>query len=341
MLDITYETFARKRRSLKKQIDSLTYKEDLKKYGRYWRSIDFEGEKAVIGAEDGSINHKRYKSIVLYVVNATAVLYNNQIKEVKYSDIDILYPYKDIDERLSIYRSIFELKTSLQVIDEVELFLIDGSIFSDLIVPRNQGKWLGQEDRKEVMAFLPEIENSDEVEITSQKLARDLKGKDKFDKIAFLEYLEYLSCLEKLMEKGVNKLVGISKSSIRAEFKEGMPDMAIFEEVTSSSGYSQPFFKFLPKRFPVYREFFKNFVFTTFYARLEDKKGVLMLETPREIGEEEIVKILSRLRSISVDGYPYLLRKAHKSVVIADKDMQRIASSLGIAAKTGREMLEW
>ena len=66
-----------------------------------------------------------------------------------------------------------------------------------------------------------------------------------------------------------------------------------------------------------------------------------MVELPREIGEREIRELLSKLAGVSVDGYPYPLRKAHKLVVISARHMERFAASLGISARTGREVLEW
>jgi NurA-like 5'-3' nuclease len=144
------------------------------------------------------------------------------------------------------------------------------------------------------------------------------------------------------LERGHDKLVGISKTSTRAELNEGIPDIAIFEEITSDTGYSKPTSDLFPlwKKFPIYHEFFKSFVFTTCYARLENKKGVLMVEFPKEVTEKEVAEALRAIRSTSVMGYPYPLMKAHKEVVITNREMQKLALSLGITEKTGREVLD-
>ncbi len=349
MLDITYEIFAKNRAALTDRIRVLRGKKELEKYRHCWVDLDLSEKGAKIGAEDGSINHKKYKSIVLYAVNASAPVYNGKIMDSQYSDIDILYPYREIKDRLDIYRTIFEFKASLKVIDKVDIFLVDGSIYSDLVAPRNLGAGLDEKEQKEVIEFLPDIEESSEVEIASKRLAPNIKGPNRFNKIAFLEYLEYLSTLKRFLEKGVgkgaNRVVGVSKTASTSSFEEGMPDIAVFDEISTEAGYgfAKEKDKILQKRFPIYGEFFNSYVpfFKYFYARLEKNKGVLMMEVPGDIKEKDITDLLCKIRSISVDGYPYLLRKAHKDVVISNRDMERFAVSLGIKELTGREALTW
>lgn len=345
MLNITYETFAKNRAKLKKRIQLLREEKTLKKYEKHWHPLDLKEKKACIGAEDGSINHKKYKSILLYAVNASAPVYNGKIKESQFSDIDILYPYREIKDRLDIYRTIFEFKASLKVIDEVDIFLIDGSIYSDLVAPRNLGAGLSKKERIEVMEYLPEIENTEEVEITSKRLAHGIKSPNRFQKIAFLEYLEYISTLKRFIEKGRDKVIGVSKTASTSSFGEGLPDIAVFDEISNEPGFGFALEKekILQKKFPIYEEFFASYVpfFKYFYARLEKGKGVLMMEVPRDIKEKEIVEMLCKIRSTSVDGYPYLLRRAHKDVVITNKDIEKFAVSLGINDLTGREALAW
>lgn len=345
MLNITYETFAKNRAHLKNRIEALREERKLERHRRHWNAIELEEKKAKIGAEDGSINHKKFKGLVLYAVNASAPVYNGKIKELQFSDIDILYPYREIKDRLDIYRTIFEFKASLRAIDKVDIFLVDGSIYSDLVAPRNLGTGLSKKERSEVMEYLPEIENTKEVEITSKRLAHKIKGPNKFNKIAFLEYLEYISTLKRFIEKGRDKVVGVSKTASASSFGEGMPDIAVFDEISNEPGFGFALEKekILQKKFPIYEEFFASYVpfFKYFYARLEKGKGVLMMEVPRDIKEKEIVEMLYKIRSISVDGYPYLLRRAHKDVVITNKDIEKFAVSLGINELTGREALAW
>ncbi|MFH1773988.1 MAG: DNA double-strand break repair nuclease NurA [Methanobacteriota archaeon] len=343
MLDETYKTLARKRAQLKEGIEKLS-DIDIKKYQKLWRAIELPEKKAIIGAEDGSLNHRRYKNFVIYAVNAIALVYNGSFREIKHSDINILYPYKNIEERLNLYRTIFELKTALEALDEAEVFLLDGSMLSDIGYLKHFGKWLGEEEKREVLEFAPELERIGGVEIASMRFAGQFEGEHKFEKIMFLEYLEFLSSLARLLEEGIEKLIGISKLSTKSSFMEDLPDIAVFEEISKKQGYSKPRYEPLTSqvmgKFPIHEELFKSLVFTTFYARFEDKKGVFLLELPREIKDEEILEILCKIKSTCVEGYPYFLTKAHKSVAITNRDMENIFASLGIHAKTGREMLE-
>jgi NurA-like 5'-3' nuclease len=332
-----YETLAKRRATLKAEIEHLLEIRDIEKYKSLWRRREFQGKKAVIGGEDGSFNFKKYKNFVLYAVNAVAYIYDSHIEEVEGSDLGILYPYKSIEERLKLYQAILELKVSLEAVDKTDLFLLDGSLLSKLSAPKTLV--LSEEEREEVLKLLPKLEKDRELGIASKKYANQLK---KYEKIAYLEYLEFLTTAGRLLERGLNKIVGVSKTSTWSEFHEGVSDMAVFEELSKESGFSRPVYKPLGSfhgRFPVYRELFESIVFTTFYARLEDRKSAFMFEVPREIDEVEVERILNAVKTISVEGYPYLLKKAHRRAVITNRDMERIFLSLGVQAKTGREVL--
>lgn len=337
MLDTTYEAFARKRLAMRRRMEKLKAGSALRKYREQWHPLEPEPRSRVLGAEDGSASHRKYRSLVFYAVNALALVWDGGIREYKYSDVDLLYPYRDVENRLALYRMILEAKASLQALDRAELFLLDGSIFSDLVTTRVSEK-LSRKEIREVAELLPELETSDAA-IASKKLAGKVKGGNRLEKLVFLEYLEYLNVLQRLLEKGYRKLVGISKTSTRAELGEDIPDMAVFEEITSEPGFSRPYSKLLNKSFPVYEDFFRSFVFTTCYARFEERRNVFMVEFPREVKKREIRKCLSAISASCAAGYPYPLRKAHREVVIGDGDMRRFALALGIAEKTGREVL--
>lgn len=339
MLDLTYELFARKRPVIKSKIADLKSGENLSRYREHWHQFSSEPESCVVGAEDGSANYRKYKSLVFYAVNAVALVFDGEVLEYGYSDIDLLYPFRKVESRVSLYRSILEVKASLKALEKTDVFLIDGSILSDLVALK-MPEGLDKKEKKEVIELLPELGEVN-APLASKEFADKIRGEKRLEKILFLEYLEYLDAVQVLIEKGRDKLVGISKTSSRAELGEGMPDMAVYEEATSAAGYSQAIRTPLNKRFPVYGEVFSSLVpmFTTCYARLEDKKGVLMVDFPRDVKEREIEKILNVIRSTSVMGYPYPLRRAHREVVITDKDIRRFSRALGITEKTGREVL--
>jgi len=340
MLDLTFQVLAEKRDIVKAQVDELVFPDVLMSFKRRWRKLDLEPMEVCIGGEDGSINHVRHKNLVVYTVNALALAYDKGMKRRGHADIGLLYPYYQVNERLHLYRAIYELKTTLEVIDDVELFLIDGSLLADLKALRTLETGLSKEARKEVVALLPEIEKADGVGIVSHTLTSELGRDEHREKVGFLEYLEYLSALEKLISRGLEKLAGVSKLSTRSTAGTGVPDQAIYEEATKKAGHSPLEHDVIQRRFPAYDELFRSLVFTITHIRLEDRKKVFTLELPREVEEDEIKSLLGKMRSVSVDGYPYILKKAHNDVVIKNRDMERIIKALGIVKNTGREMLK-
>ncbi|MFQ5815825.1 MAG: DNA double-strand break repair nuclease NurA [Candidatus Hydrothermarchaeaceae archaeon] len=342
MLEATYEVLARKRNCLRQEVDGLLglSKEAVSK--GHWNSARFNEKRVSISAEDGSANHISYKGFILYAVNALAILYDGHVEEFSASDIGILEPYR-IEERLALYRSIFEIKVALEALDHSKILLLDGSMSSDLGTPKYPGMDLNSKEKEEVLALLPEVEKKlTEEHLVAKGLSGEFKEK-RTEKTLFLEYLEYLACLVRLLEGGMDKVVGVSKTSTRTSLIEGLPDVAVYERISGKSGYSElkkePLASKFRRRFFAHDEFLNSIVFTSCYARLVDGKGVLFIEMPKEVDEGDVVDILEKMRAVSVDGYPYPLRKAHREVVITNRDMRVIKNSIGLTAKTGREVL--
>ncbi|WP_457555844.1 DNA double-strand break repair nuclease NurA [Candidatus Pyrohabitans sp.] len=337
MLELTYETFARKRRELKDRLEVLLRSEELQQYRELWHEHDAEPVFCTAAGVDGSSNCIRYKSLLLYAVNAVAVSYDGSMREQGCADVDFLIPYKYPSERVDLYRSTMELKVALSAADDVELLLLDGSLHSALTAPKQWWRFMEEDKVEEVMSYLPVLEENRGMELLAKRLGSRLDA----EQVMLLEYLEYLVAIQKLIERGVHSLVAVAKTSTDSSFNRGIPDMAVLEEITSGPGYSIPRDRMIKMHYPIYDDFFRSLVFTRFYARLERGKDMLMIELPREVGDEEIRKLLSRLRHLSVEGYPYLLKRAHRRVVISNREIERIATSLGIGEKTGREVLAW
>lgn len=342
MLDSTYEVLARKKGELRGQIDELS---DIEKerFAREWIDQELSPIKAVVGAEDGSYNLKKYKSFCLYVVNSCAVLHNGKVKEEKHADIGITMPYRHLEQRVRLYMGITELKTSRKILDEVEVLLLDGSIISDIVGSKRFERSLNKEEEAEVKALLPEVEEAEGPGVASLLMEGRFTGERKTEKMAFLEYLEYLSALKNLIEKGSEKVVALSKTSTSNDYfpKETTSDIALFDMSTIKSGFSKPrhigIRQKIRQGLPIYEDFFAGLDFTLFYARLEDKKPVYRFEVPRSLKEEGVVEVLSKIKNVSIAGYPYLLKKAHNRVVIKNKDIKGIERSLGIYAKKWRD----
>ncbi len=334
MIENVYELVARRKSDILRKIYNLDKKSS--KYREKWNDYEFDPKKAVIGAEDGSLNFKRYVDFILYATNAVAVLYESGIENHFLTDVDILYPYKRVEDRLNIYRSMFEFKVVLENLDKASLFLIDGSLISSIVKPFHFDGFDGIE------SYMDEIKNKIyRLEIVSKKFQEELK-----DKVIDLEYLEYLETLKRLIEKGKEKIVAVSKTSTSSKyFGSGIPDIAIFERISDKQGFSEPISRDindeLKRKLPMeYDSYFKELTFTIFYSRLSDRGRVLLFEVPRNIDKDEAVDILEKIKSITVGDYPYLLKKAHDMVVIKSKDMENIANILGISSKLAREVVE-
>jgi NurA-like 5'-3' nuclease len=183
------------------------------------------------------------------------------------------------------------------------------------------------------------------VSITSSKFSKSIENEfeNKTDAMIYLEHLENLLVIGELLENR-NEVVAISKTSTSNEYFESeIPDMAIFDRHSRKEGYSTP--RYLsPKNlkredFPVKNDFFRDFTFTIFYARLENHKNILKFELPYKADEEEIKELLTIIKSKSAEGYPLLLKKAHHDVVIRRIDLDRLSKIIGFMEKSGREML--
>ena len=79
--------------------------------------------------------------------------------------------------------------------------------------------------------------------------------------------------------------------------------------------------------------------FTVFYVRLQDNKNVLKVEVPYKASISEVIDIIEKINVLSVQGYPYLLSKAHNDVVITDRNIKELLKIAKIYETTNREML--
>ncbi|MCQ2977855.1 MAG: DNA double-strand break repair nuclease NurA [archaeon] len=166
---------------------------------------------------------------------------------------------------------------------------------------------------------------------------------DEDNLIAFLENIEKLLALSYLL-KNKKKIIAISKTSSSNDLLHAnISDMAIFDAFSKKQGFSKPYYKYMSsemkREFPVENEFFRDLVFTVFFARLDNNKNIIKIELPYKADTDEIRKILSDIKRDSVEGYPYLLKKAHNEVVIKRKNIEELSKIVGFIEKSGREML--
>lgn len=352
MLNSLYIKAASKRGSIKEIIPEL---EGNSIVSDNWseKNITSSDDEFSIGAGDGSFNKKKFLGFNFYAVAAESLIFDGQLKTIEQSDID-RFPYLSyLDEFLSNYMSIFELKCCLSSLEEynVDYYLIDGSIYGDLQNPFPKGVETSAKAKKELISatlndFEEMVKNPSDKSVYSPKLFNKyfkIYQEHKYPYTLYLTIIERLVVLKEIL-KNPRKMIAISKSSSNNDiFHSNMPDIAIFDKYTQKEGISKVIRKKVSKdintTFPVFDEFFKDLKFTIFYLRLADYKNVLKVELPYEASMAEIEEIASKLKKFSTNGYPYLLKKAHNDVVISDKNIKELINIAKVREKSGREML--
>lgn len=352
MLNSLYIKAASKRGSIKEIIPEL---EGNSIVSDNWseKNITSSDDEFSIGAGDGSFNKKKFLGFNFYAVAAESLIFDGQLKTIEQSDID-RFPYLPyLDEFLSNYMSIFELKCCLSSLEEynVDYYLIDGSIYGDLQNPFPRGVETSAKAKKDLISatlndFEEMVKNPSDKSVYSPKLFNKyfkIYQEHKYPYTLYLTTIERLVVLKEIL-KNSRKMIAISKSSSNNDiFHSNMPDIAIFDKYTQKEGISKVIRKKVSKdintTFPVFDEFFKDLKFTIFYLRLADYKNVLKVELPYEASMAEIEEIATKLKKFSTNGYPYLLKKAHNDVVISDKNIKELINIAKVREKSGREML--
>ncbi len=304
-----------------------------------------------LSAGDGSIQKKKFLSFIFYAISAETLIYESRLERIESSDVDIIPHHRFVEDRLRNYMGLYELKNALIALQNknVDYYLFDGSLLGNLIRPFPLDRELRTGTKKEIIKeYLFPLEkelNKNKVEISSSKFAEDIYSKfiPALESLTYLENLESLIVMRELLgdEK---KIVAISKTSTRNDyFHSNIPDISLFDRSNKKEGYSQPLFLKVSgevkREFPVLNQYFRDKEFTIFYARLEDHKNMLKIEVPYKADDDQIENILSILKGNSVEGYPYLLKKAHNDVVIKMRDLERLSLMMGWLEKDGREML--
>lgn len=355
MLDSVYEKTLKKRDGFFDEMNkTLNNLEDVST--EKW--IDFgvpeNSLECIVSAGDGSFNKKEYLSFALYAVAAECIVYDgNSLDKVESSDVDVIGLSGNLRDRLRNYMGIFESKTHIKTLDnfDVDLVLFDGSIFGNLIRPPVFRSMLDDEIKKTVESFYlkdlkKKIASEEKVRITSSDFFPSIIknfGDNHLKTEIYLESLENLLSLSDLIKKG-NNILSISKTSTRNDyFDSHVPDIAVFDNLSKKEGYSKPIYldvsSAIKRKFPIENKNFRKMNFTVFYARLEEFKNILKLEIPFKATTNDIEELLCVLKSISVEGYPYLLKKAHNEVVIKNKDMETLEKIFDLRGRNGREML--
>ena len=362
MLNSLYTEAIRKKGLINEPLEE--YKESKIDIESKWNEEEIipKDSDIVLAAGDGSYNKKKYLSFNFYAVAAQSLIYNpneteSKLKTIESAELDIIPHQSFLEDRLRNMMSIFEIKTAIKTFHDfdIDYYMDDGSILGDLIRPIPVEKTISPEKKENIISQVKEkLESeiqSDELNLSSFNFKEEFKDLfedeniDEYALITFLESLENLIALKYLLENK-KKIIAISKTSSSNElFFANIPDMAILDGLTKKQGFSEPYYRKVTYKtkhdFPIENEFFRELWFTIFFARLDDNKNIIKIELPYYTEDkEEIKEILSVLKSNSTEGYPFLLKKAHKDVVISNQDMNSLSKIIGFLDKSGREMLK-
>ena len=357
MLNSLYEKAIAKR-GFFHDIDSDTDVESQLEYNWFNRFIDESNDDFTIAAGDGSFNKKKFLTSNFCAVGAESIIYDGEIKKIDDSDIFDIPNVSFLDELLGNYMAIYELKCALRVLKEynVDYYMFDGSILGDLQNAYPRGASLPPKLRDNLDdALLNEFERRLNLrkfglvfpEIRDSLKLMELPKSDDFDKME--EFNLQLASIEKiiLLREILNyrkKIISISKTSSDNElFHWNIPDIAFLDKFTKKQGMSIIKYRkvFSKAAFPFYNDFFKELTFTVFYVRLQDNKNVLKVELPYKASKDDVFRIIEKINVLSVQGYPYLLNKAHNDVVITDRNIKELLKIAKIYETTNREVMSW
>ena len=347
MLNSLYTEAIRKKGLINEPLEE--YKESKIDIESKWNEEEIipKDSDIVLAAGDGSYNKKKYLSFNFYAVAAQSLVYNpneteSKLKTIESAELDIIPHQSFLEDRLRNMMSIFEIKTAIKTFHDfdIDYYMDDGSILGDLIRPIPVEKTISPEKKENIISQVKEkLEfeiQSDELNLSSFNFKEEFKDLfedeniDEYALITFLETLENLIALKYLLENK-KKIIAISKTSSSNElFFANIPDMAILDGLTKKQGFSEPYYRKVTYKtkhdFPIENE--------------DDNKNIIKIELPYYTEDkEEIKEILSVLKSNSTEGYPFLLKKAHKDVVISNQDMNSLSKIIGFLDKSGREML--
>ena len=356
MLNSLYEKAIAKRGFIQDIESTADVESQLK--GKWFDRIIGESSKNFsIAAGDGSFNKKKFLTTNFCAVGAESVIYDGEIKKIDDSDIFDIGHVSFLDELLGNYMAIYELKCALRSLKEynVDYYMFDGSILGDLQNPFPRGAKLPQKIKDNLdESLLHEFERRLNIrkyglvfpEIRDRLNLWKLPTEDKND---IEEYNLHLASIEKIiLLKEIlqfnKKIISISKTSSDNElFKWNIPDIAFLDRFTKKQGMTIIKYRNVHDKasFPFFNDFFKQLTFTVFYVRFQDNKNVLKVELPYKASKEEVFEIIRKINSLSVQGYPYLLNKAHNDVVITGKNMKELMKLAKIYETTNREVMSW
>ncbi len=285
-----------------------------------------------------------------------------------------------VDSYLKMLMFLLELKALIRLAEREKppVLILDGTLSGRFITFFPKTDWFTSEEFEGKLAklaseYIPILkENLLKEDITAfsdtfrmsleEKLASILGKKgERRDVIeaalSKVAYFEYLLLLHKLFY-GLDwnpLIIGIAKTSHNTEiFNRPIPDIRLFYKYIDETGYSPGFYINLEEKKWEFSEIFdyiekeistglKDTQIRYFYGKYDKGKHISLIEVYENPLREtpDIEEILDILSYYSVNGYPFLLKKADNEVRITFKDMEIIENLLDLKREIhGREILK-
>lgn len=334
--DIILEYVSRNREKILSTVSSVA-EDDAELPEVDWRFLPEASWPGPVAGVDGSVNFIEYKGCLFTVADAEAVKAENGAERLAAAGFaDFMLPYWLPRERARTYMSILELRSALHVLENVKnsLVLMDGSLLNAF--PKSLRRYYSPSlapefsDKIEVDTCLPYCDSA------ARLLVKGLASEDKPSEetrreAATLEILELTYLLYKILHDFGGRIVWVAKNSTdNSLFKKPVSDIAVLERTTVGRGYVDAGEAYLePPRGTPYSRFLEKVPVHVYYARLRGGGPVLRFEIPFT-GEKAAARIIGGLRPVSAAGYPYVLRLAHRDVIVRKKDIETIAGILGL-----------
>lgn len=301
------------------------------------------------------------------------------IKESAAAEIDQISTIQagNIDRILSRYMDILELKSTIDTLKkhpEIDYMLLDGSIggklsnfrlddrkiekYTNLLIGLSRTITSENLEKDEIDLSIDSITKKEDIINRIKK--EDPLNTSEIDKletnlINYYSGLEELICIAYLLENYKEKIICVSKTSSTTRlYHKSIPDAAVLEYYSKNTFYTDatseehgPIRLFyqnnmtqrIPVKFPILDNQLRRLNYTTTFTRFKYNRNVIKIELPYKVDNNKLEKILNELNTSNIEGYPYILEKAHNEVVIKQKDMDAIINRIEINEKTGRDML--
>ncbi|MEM4788382.1 MAG: DNA double-strand break repair nuclease NurA [Ignisphaera sp.] len=314
ILDLTLERF----NFLRSKVDELVSLDAIKFLKSLW--VKYEGhnnpyiKKLSIAGIDSGYNYIEYRGYALYVVNTVSVLLNENREEYLDGWIDVdIASSPNLEYELSLLSTCIEVEFMERLANKADVILVDGSLVATLSklykasidsgLDIIEGKGINVTRLLKDLVVMLSINPKKFAFISKNSNSRDLLGLVKGD-IYYLErYTDFETGYSKPMDLVYSKNLGVA--SIARLFKK----------------YSK-------------RSTGLDLTIGLTYVRFDRFSRVYRVELVVEPGEDvdtRIKRLIDALSDVIVFGYPYPLTRAHNLAKIGSKDVERVATLLGIA----------